>query len=87
MIDDDAERPQPARLGFTAPARSGTRSLTMDRDRQVVPSPVFEVLMSRVIQWDEGRSRIYQLRDTIRENLEPPLTVGRLLRANKNVAR
>ena len=36
----------------------------------------------RVIQWDEGRSCIYQLRDTVRAELEPPLTVGQLLRAN-----
>jgi predicted ATPase len=36
----------------------------------------------RVIQWSEGKSRIYQLGETVRANLEPPLTVGQLLRAN-----
>ncbi len=36
----------------------------------------------RVVQWDKGRSRIYQLSDNVRADLKPPLTVGRLLRAN-----
>lgn len=36
----------------------------------------------RVIQWEGGRSSIYRLSENVRENLEPPLTVGRLLRAN-----
>jgi predicted ATPase len=36
----------------------------------------------RVIQWDEGQSRIYHLSDNVRADLEPPLTVGQLLRAN-----
>ena len=36
----------------------------------------------RVIQWAEGTSRIYHLGDNVRANLEPPLTVGQLLRSN-----
>jgi predicted ATPase len=36
----------------------------------------------RVIQWNEGVSRIYHLGEGVRANLEPPLTVGQLLRAN-----
>ena len=36
----------------------------------------------RVIQWNEGKSRIYHLSENVRTNLEPPLTVGQLLRSN-----
>jgi predicted ATPase len=36
----------------------------------------------RVIQWNDGVSRIYHLGERVRTNLEPPLTVGQLLRAN-----
>jgi predicted ATPase len=36
----------------------------------------------RVIQRNEGTSRIYDLSENVQENLKPPLTVGRLLRAN-----
>src|SRR5262249_7449268 len=36
----------------------------------------------RVIQWSEGQSHNYQLKENVRANLEPPLTVGQLLRAN-----
>ncbi len=36
----------------------------------------------RVVQWNEGTSRIYNLGARVRANLEPPLTVGQLLRAN-----
>jgi predicted ATPase len=36
----------------------------------------------RVIQWNQGQSRIYHLSENVRTNLEPPLTVGQLLRSN-----
>jgi predicted ATPase len=36
----------------------------------------------RVIQWDKGKSGIYRLSDNVKADLEPPLTVGQLLRAN-----
>jgi hypothetical protein len=49
---------------------------------EILDHPTAKSERVRVIQWDEGRSCIYQLRDTVREDLRPPLTVGRLLRAN-----
>jgi predicted ATPase len=36
----------------------------------------------RIIQWEKGTSNIYQLSKKVLANLEPPQTVGRLLRAN-----
>jgi predicted ATPase len=36
----------------------------------------------RVVQWSKGQSRIYHLSENVRANLEPPLTVGQLLRSN-----
>jgi hypothetical protein len=36
----------------------------------------------RVIQWSEGKGCIYHLTENVRANLEPPLTVGQLLRSN-----
>ena len=36
----------------------------------------------RIIQWEEGTSRIYPLSENVRANLKPPLTVGELLRSN-----
>ncbi len=36
----------------------------------------------RVIQWKEGMSRIYSLSENVQANLNPPLTVGELLRSN-----
>src|SRR5205823_4038731 len=36
----------------------------------------------RIIQWDEGTSRIYHLSEHVLANLKPPMTVGHLLRSN-----
>jgi predicted ATPase len=36
----------------------------------------------RVIQWEEGSSKVYHLSETIQNELKPPETVGRLLRSN-----
>jgi predicted ATPase len=36
----------------------------------------------RVVQWNEGRSDIFTLSEEVLADLKPPLTVGRLLRAN-----
>lgn len=36
----------------------------------------------RVVQWNEGVSRIYHLGPRVQANLDPSLTVGQLLRAN-----
>ena len=49
---------------------------------EILSHPAARPERIRVIQWDEGRSRIYQLSDNVRADLKPPLTVGQLLRAN-----
>ncbi|MGC8638859.1 MAG: hypothetical protein ACP5XB_03145 [Isosphaeraceae bacterium] len=36
----------------------------------------------RIVQWNEGTSRIHHLSKTVISNLKPPQTVGRLLRSN-----
>jgi predicted ATPase len=51
-------------------------------DPEILSHPTARGERIRVIQWNEGRSSIYQLSENVRANLEPPLTVGRLLRAN-----
>jgi predicted ATPase len=49
---------------------------------EILSHPTAQANRIRVIQWQEGRSSIYRLGEGVRENLEPPLTVGQLLRAN-----
>jgi predicted ATPase len=36
----------------------------------------------RIVQWNEGTSRIHHLSEDVLSNLKPPQTVGRLLRSN-----
>ncbi len=36
----------------------------------------------RIVQWNEGTSRIYSLSKEVLSQLKPPMTVGRLLRSN-----
>lgn len=49
---------------------------------EVLSQPAARAERIRVIQWNNGDSRIYHLGEGVREDLEPPLTVGQLLRAN-----
>jgi predicted ATPase len=49
---------------------------------EILSHPTARADRIRVIQWSEGKSRIYNLSENVRANLDPPLTVGQLLRAN-----
>jgi predicted ATPase len=49
---------------------------------EILNHPAALAARIRVIQWSEGQSRIYYLSENVRANLEPPLTVGQLLRSN-----
>ena len=49
---------------------------------EVLDHPTARGERIRIIQRHEGTSQIYNLSENVQANLEPPLTVGRLLRAN-----
>jgi predicted ATPase len=49
---------------------------------EILSHPIARGERIRIIQWEEGTSRIYQLSEHVQANLKPPLTVGELLRSN-----
>jgi predicted ATPase len=49
---------------------------------EVLSHPTALPVRIRVVQWDEGTSRLFRLSDTIISDLKPPQSVGRLLRSN-----
>ena len=70
----------------TRPARN-SRLSSRPTARRSSSHPTARGERIRVIQWDEGTSRIYHLGEKVRANLKPPLTVGRLLRVQRPLDR
>jgi predicted ATPase len=49
---------------------------------EILSHPTAEGDRVRIVQWNEGNSRIYHLSEHVLSHLKPPQTVGRLLRSN-----
>jgi len=49
---------------------------------EILSHPTARGQRIRVIQWNDGTSQIYPLGPRVLDDLKPPMTVGRLLRAN-----
>jgi predicted ATPase len=49
---------------------------------EILSHPVAEGERIRIVQWEQGASKIYRLSEQVLEGLRPPQNVGRLLRSN-----